>query len=196
MGRARAASDGRQGFTLIELLVTIAIIAILAAILFPVFSRARAYSQKTVCVSNLRQIAMAAHMYAQDFDEMFPLEDNNRNPQMILTGGLWPYTKSRHIFYCPTAGAAWDPGLDDTDANWAQGNISYFYYSFSTLDPLCATYAPRTLTEASDSACWLLSDAFLSGRLGAHGVAQFGNNVVCIGGNCQWITGPPKPKYR
>jgi prepilin-type N-terminal cleavage/methylation domain-containing protein len=61
-----------HGFTLIELLVVIAIIAILAAILFPVFARAREQARKTTCASNMKQIATATLMYAQDYDELFP----------------------------------------------------------------------------------------------------------------------------
>jgi prepilin-type N-terminal cleavage/methylation domain-containing protein len=56
----------RKGFTLIELLVVVAIIAILAAILFPVFAQAREKARQTACTSNLKQIATGAHMYAQD----------------------------------------------------------------------------------------------------------------------------------
>ena len=61
----------RQGFTLIELLVVIAIIAILAAILFPVFAQARAKARQTSCLSNEKQISLAALMYVQDYDEVF-----------------------------------------------------------------------------------------------------------------------------
>src|SRR5215475_1038436 len=61
------------GFTLIELLVVIAIIAILAAILFPVFAQAREQARKTVCISNLKQLGLAAVMYVQDYDETFPI---------------------------------------------------------------------------------------------------------------------------
>ncbi len=62
----------QRGFTLIELLVVIAIIAILAAILFPVFAQARESARAISCISNLRQIGTAIHMYAQDYDESFP----------------------------------------------------------------------------------------------------------------------------
>ena len=62
----------RSGFTLIELLVVIAVIAVLAAILFPVFAQAREKARQTACLSNQKQIALAARMYMQDWDgEMF-----------------------------------------------------------------------------------------------------------------------------
>ena len=62
-----------RGFTLIELLVVIAIIAILAAILFPVFAKARDKARQAVCMSNMKQIAMAASMYASDWDDKYSI---------------------------------------------------------------------------------------------------------------------------
>jgi len=62
----------RRAFTLIELLVVIAIIAILAAILFPVFARAREKARQASCTSNLKQMGLAMHMYATDYDEVLP----------------------------------------------------------------------------------------------------------------------------
>src|SRR5215216_2050529 len=58
-----------HGFTLIELLVVIAIIAILAAILFPVFAQAREKARQATCLSNMRQMSMAARMYLTDYDD-------------------------------------------------------------------------------------------------------------------------------
>jgi prepilin-type N-terminal cleavage/methylation domain-containing protein len=65
-----------RGFTLIELLVVIAIIAILAAILFPVFARARESAVRTQCLNNIKQIALGALMYVQDYDERMPMGVN------------------------------------------------------------------------------------------------------------------------
>ena len=64
-----------SGFTLIELLVVIAIIAVLAAILFPVFSQAREKARQTSCLSNAKQLALGVLMYAQDFDEMLAVKE-------------------------------------------------------------------------------------------------------------------------
>lgn len=65
---------GARAFTLIELLVVISIITILAAMLVPVLSRARATTRGTACISNLRQIGIAVQIYVQD--------NNNRLPVM------------------------------------------------------------------------------------------------------------------
>jgi prepilin-type N-terminal cleavage/methylation domain-containing protein/prepilin-type processing-associated H-X9-DG protein len=93
----------RNGFTLIELLVVIAIIAILAAILFPVFAQARESARRTTCLSNLKQIGLAMHMYIQDYDEMIPSVIHD--PALPNDPDFWvivqPYVKNAQVFYCP-----------------------------------------------------------------------------------------------
>ena len=64
-------SRKRRGFTLIELLVVIAIIGILAAMVFPVFARARESARKAVCLSNVKNIALAIQMYLADNNDCF-----------------------------------------------------------------------------------------------------------------------------
>lgn len=61
-----------RGFTLIEWLVVIAIIAIPAAILFPVFAKAREKARQTTCLSNMKQLGLGFLQYNQDYDEKFP----------------------------------------------------------------------------------------------------------------------------
>ncbi|MDD3926051.1 MAG: prepilin-type N-terminal cleavage/methylation domain-containing protein [bacterium] len=71
--KGRAALLKENGFTLMELLVVIAVIAILASILFPVFNKVREKGRQVTCQSNLRQIGMAMLMYAQDYDSCLPM---------------------------------------------------------------------------------------------------------------------------
>ena len=109
----------KRGFTLIELLVVIAIIAILAAILFPVFARAREQARKTTCISNLKQMGTAIMMYVQDYDEIYPIANQEadrmagQQPHSWLApGGRYPhmvdvtapYTKNEGMFKCPSLG--------------------------------------------------------------------------------------------
>lgn len=62
----------RRAFTLIELLTVIAIIALLAAILFPVFARAKKAARQSQCISNMKQIGTAIGIYMADYDGLFP----------------------------------------------------------------------------------------------------------------------------
>lgn len=89
----------REKFTLIELLVVVAIIGILASILMPSLSKARAKGQQAVCISNQKQIATATVMYAEN--EVMP--DHNMNPSMWYNV-LSPYTgnpKNNKLLMCP-----------------------------------------------------------------------------------------------
>jgi prepilin-type N-terminal cleavage/methylation domain-containing protein/prepilin-type processing-associated H-X9-DG protein len=98
----------KKGFTLIELLVVVAIIAIIAAILFPVFAKAREKARQTVCLSNMRQIGTAMMMYCQDYDDCFPLvmRDDTVN-YSDWCNDLYPYIKSLEIFHCPSSSLPW-----------------------------------------------------------------------------------------
>lgn len=62
----------KQAFTLIELLVVIAIIGILAGLLLPALSSAKHSAKRIHCVGNIRQIHLAAHLYADDWEDYLP----------------------------------------------------------------------------------------------------------------------------
>jgi prepilin-type N-terminal cleavage/methylation domain-containing protein len=65
--RPRSGCTSRRGFTLIELLIVIAIIAILAAILFPVFAQAREKARQAACLTNCKQLGLALMLHAGDY---------------------------------------------------------------------------------------------------------------------------------
>ncbi|HVK03718.1 MAG TPA: prepilin-type N-terminal cleavage/methylation domain-containing protein [Armatimonadaceae bacterium] len=124
MSTTHATRRRHGAFTLIELLVVIAIIAILAAILFPVFGKARARARQTSCLSNLRQIGMAAMQYAQDYDGLILRDasagsviDRNFLGEAVPPRGyaeayywqtLWlPYVKNTQVYFCPDGNDDW-----------------------------------------------------------------------------------------
>jgi prepilin-type N-terminal cleavage/methylation domain-containing protein/prepilin-type processing-associated H-X9-DG protein len=149
----------RRAFTLIELLVVIAIIAILAAILFPVFAQAREKARAVSCLSNHKQVVLAALMYVQDYDETFPLglydginpaDTYGSNPPSDVTGTytwarlLEPYFKTWQILTCPDGGS--DGGV------WSGGQYSW-YGNFMFFPHIAFNYAYLSPWLVVDNQC-------------------------------------------
>ncbi|GIV09761.1 MAG: hypothetical protein KatS3mg019_1852 [Fimbriimonadales bacterium] len=96
----------QSGWTLIELLIATAIIAVLAALLYPVFVTARHASKTSVCASNLRQLSKATLLYTADHDECFPLafyRTSSFDSVCLRTvwGILHPYLRDYRVALCP-----------------------------------------------------------------------------------------------
>lgn len=126
----------RRGFTLIELLAVIATIALLAALLLPILSRAKVKAQRTACLSNLRQLGLAWAMYFHENNGMLTESYPTNNPSvwvkgnmavlsdatdtgLIKEGKLYPYEQNVSLYRCPT-----DQGIT-LDGQYVQRVRSY-----------------------------------------------------------------------
>jgi prepilin-type N-terminal cleavage/methylation domain-containing protein/prepilin-type processing-associated H-X9-DG protein len=176
-----------RGFTLIELLVVIAIISILASILFPVFSRAREKARQASCMSNLRQIALAFLMYAQDSDETLPLTSTSQNYWFEV---ILPYIKNKQIFACPSAGgrAATTQCYVETNPGVAAGrSYADAYPALNVAGSISYTYG-----SFDDQTSWAPSCSGQS--LGVYGDTTA---VILVGdGLCRWYHSAWIPEYR
>jgi prepilin-type N-terminal cleavage/methylation domain-containing protein/prepilin-type processing-associated H-X9-DG protein len=161
----------RSAFTLVELLVVIAVIAILAALIFPVFARVRESGRAISCLSNMRQIGVAVTLYVADYDDTFPmnrLPDENHDmggctaPQGVIdpSGGLegsslnwkrslFPYIKNRAVLQCPSNGYAWTDG----GFNGSPGDESNYAYPLADYLPNSYAYNGTFFHEAVPP-CW------------------------------------------
>ena len=152
--RNRDVPRGRKGFTLVELLTVIAIIAVLAAMLFPVFSRAREQARKATCQSNLKQLGLTMMMYSQDYDEhmlpaMVETDDSYRWPQILA-----PYLKDRAFVTCPDADYSGTMGSGFTyqDTFTSQpGDPSYKFYYYGVYPSYGYNYAYLAPVHQSSS---------------------------------------------
>ncbi len=113
--------SSRQGFTLLELLVVIAVIAILAALLLPALSNAKESSHRAACINNVRQFGLAAHLYANDYNQYLPsggTDSRNANDTHtpVLSSAtetnLLRYASPLKAFDCPNLAHSFET-LDD-----------------------------------------------------------------------------------
>jgi len=200
----RSNRSAQKGFTLIELLVVIAIIAILAAILFPVFAQAREKARSAACLSNLKQIGLAALAYAQDYDDTYPLafpralgagwQESNflgvpaawyfnptqpggyRERSVFFNAGQ-PYMKNYGILVCPSIAQTIDEGV--TSFSGVQPvPVSYEYDGILNMLSVAKVEAPALVPLI---------------REGDGNVALKGFTVVHIAPYCHWPTNPVSP---
>jgi general secretion pathway protein G len=183
---------GRSGLTLVELLTVISILALLAALLLPVYGQARSQGRQAACISNLRQLSAALHLYVQEYDGMYPAAINPadaahpaerwaeapgfisvipRLPQFQHV--LLPYITSRAVFRCPSdIGLQVNepfPGwlLNASPSSYDAFGTSYFYHTDLTLHRASESTITRpaeTFTLVDADGKWHGDDRPLDGR--------------------------------
>lgn len=95
----------RHAFTIIEVLIVIAIIAVLAGLLFPVFARSKDSAFKTAAMANAKQLGTAVLMYIDEADNKLPMSTNyaqsEKSPERLWTNVLQGLVKSEQVFIAP-----------------------------------------------------------------------------------------------
>jgi len=125
----------RRGFSLIELLVVVSIITLLVGVLLPALSAAREAGRTSVCLSNTRQLGVAARVFANDFDQHLPSaqdEDRSGGIQSFWYGGgnfsagTWVPEAGVMYGYLGNVDVGGCPSLDDETRSF-QGPVDYAY---------------------------------------------------------------------
>lgn len=167
----------RHGFTLIEILVVVTILALLAAILFPVFARARDNARRTSCLGNMRQLGLSFMHYAQDNDEtmvnVYMYYGPGKTNLYWWQDTIQPYAKSRQILLCPyqenaTTYTAMRPLLAPYPLHtaYAANNIYNDWQGGSLFPPLRAgQVVGRSLSEFDDATTTIVISEVTAGEM-------------------------------
>jgi hypothetical protein len=187
----------------VELLVAVAAVGLMLSIVVPALGRARDNADLVLCRTHLRNLMMSCQMYADDNDSWLPVEDKLDNPHTGLIRVLSGTNRGAAVqdFYCPSERR---PELALSAQNVAEGNISYFYYSFNERpgNRLLSNFLlksvpwPRLLKTMMAPDTWVLSDSWFSNMPTAHRWWPKGINYVVLDGSVSMVTQSPRSHFK
>ncbi|MCK4245129.1 MAG: DUF1559 domain-containing protein, partial [Candidatus Omnitrophica bacterium] len=155
---------------------------ILAAMLLPVLARAREQARRSVCISNLKQIGLGMHMYAQDYNEWFPTSGGGAHAVAYSFRCLARYVTAPKTFICPSAA---DTAADSVD-ELTGTSVSYAYnYGLSeqtSTDNVLVIDQPDEGAESNTQVKALTPDLQTTSNHGRAGV-----NALYVDGHVKWV---------
>ncbi len=176
----------RKGFTLIKLVVVIAII-ILAAILFPVFARAREKARQSSCLSNVKQINLAILQYVQDYDETMPLFLHS-GINLTAQSRVQPYIKNMQIWVRPSGSDEYYYYWDNPNGTGAvTGPKGSYGYNRQVSTELLAEIEHPVETGVWADCQKRLTHLYDNSRFRTVGRHNEGGNMAFADGHAKWM---------
>ena len=162
-GRNCGANQKQSGFTLVELLTVMVIMALLAGMLFPLFSSARAKARQASCASNLKNLTQAGVMYSQDYDGHY-VDYGVINQNYLWNAAFEPYLKSKLVEICPDASRPDESGfMGSAHTAWTgfQYTASYGYNGYLYCNSRFGSVCSQAAVPTESSTVWIADSVWI-----------------------------------
>lgn len=196
------------GLTLVELLVVVAVVGLMLSILVPSLGRTRDQAKLIICRTHLRNVCMAALLYADDNNGALPVDtmigpdyEHVTNPHTALFTALDGYLGGPDNYYCPSERR---PDMRYSRQNYDAGVMGYFYLSCNRASDNRDISVflrwdvgwPRHLRTHMHPQTWVISDSWFRGRPTSHRWFHRGVNYATLDTSVQMLHTAPREKFK